>query len=84
MTKLLTQGAFAVLIGAGALMAATTSASAAIVCNRDGECWHTHDRYAYPAGFGVVIHDDNWRWGHHDHYPGASVKAAAIGATVSG
>ncbi len=67
-TKLLTQGAFAALIGVGALAAASSSVSAAVVCNREGECWHTHDRYAYPAGFGVVVHDDNWRWRHHDHF----------------
>jgi hypothetical protein len=66
--KLLTQGALAALIGAGALAAATTGASAYVVCNAEGDCWHTHDRYAYPAGFSVVVHPDRWRWHHHDHY----------------
>jgi hypothetical protein len=67
-TKFMLQGAMAALIGLGTLAAATTGASARVVCNRDGDCWHTHDRYAYPAGFGITVHNDNWRWRHHDHY----------------
>ena len=66
MKKLLLQSAFAALIGAGALAATATSASAYIACNRAGDCWHTHDRYRYPSGFGIVVHRDNWHWrGHH-------------------
>jgi hypothetical protein len=38
------------------------SASARIVCNVDGDCWHVHDDYAFPPGVGVVIHPDTWRW----------------------
>jgi hypothetical protein len=67
-TKLMFQGALAALIGAGVLAATATNASAYVVCNRAGDCWHTHDRYAYPAGFGINIHDDKWRWRHHDRY----------------
>lgn len=58
----------AALIGAGALALTATSASAYVVCNDRGTCWHTHDRYAYPTGFGIVVHDDNWRWERHHHY----------------
>jgi hypothetical protein len=63
-TKLLT-GA---LLGAAAIAITTTSASAWIVCNREGECWHTHDRYAYHDEFGVVVHPDGWHWRHRDHF----------------
>ena len=67
--KILTQTAIAALIGAGAMVAASSSADARVVCNGSGECWHTHDSYTYPSGFGIVVHDnDNWRWRHHDHY----------------
>ena len=38
------------------------SASAYVVCNGDGECWHVHDQYTYPTGYGVVVHDDAWKW----------------------
>jgi len=58
----------AALIGAGTLAISAGSASAAVVCNGYGECWHTHRHYNYPARFGIVVHDDNWRWGHRRHY----------------
>jgi hypothetical protein len=33
------------LLGTLALM---TSASAAVVCNDEGDCWRTNERYSYP------------------------------------
>jgi hypothetical protein len=60
--------AFASMIGAGALTLSVASASAAIVCNGAGECWHAQGRYAYPREAGVVVHPDNWRWAANDHY----------------
>ena len=45
-----------------------TSVSAAIACNREGECWHVKARYAYHPEFGVVIHPDGWRWGVSERY----------------
>ena len=32
------------IAGAGALMALAAPASAYVVCNRDGDCWHTESR----------------------------------------
>ena len=49
-------------LGAGAIIATASSASAAIVCNREGDCWHTATRYAYKPSFGLTIHTDNWKW----------------------
>jgi len=69
MKKLLLQGAFAALIGAGGLAATATSASAYVACNRAGDCWHTTERYSYRPTFGITIHDDNWKWrGHHNRW----------------
>jgi len=51
-----------------ALAVTATSASAAIVCNRDGECWHVRNHYNYRPEFGLVVHEDNWRWTAADHY----------------
>jgi hypothetical protein len=48
-------------------MSATT-ASAAIACNREGECWHVNRHYAYHPVFGVTIHEDGWHWGANDHF----------------
>ena len=52
----------------GVLAFSSLTASAAIVCNNDGDCWHTHGDYAFPPGAHVVIHPDNWRWRHGEHF----------------
>jgi hypothetical protein len=58
----------ATIIGAGALAATATTASAEIVCNREGDCWHVREHYDYQPSFGLVVHDDNWRWRDADHF----------------
>jgi hypothetical protein len=66
--KIAIQAALGALIGAGALAASSTSASAYVVCNRGGDCWHTQERYNYRPSFGLTIHEDNWRWRDRDRY----------------
>ena len=66
MKKLMLQGAIAAIIGAAALAVTATSASADIACNGAGECWHVRDHYTYEPSFGVVVHDDNWKWEDRD------------------
>ena len=66
--KKLMQGASAALIAAAALAITATSASANVVCNGEGECWHVQDHYNYDPAFGVTVHPDNWKWGDADHY----------------
>lgn len=67
MKKLLLGTALAI----GALTALATSASAYIVCDRDGDrCWHTDMRYHYPHGR-YDWHSDDWyfhRHWDHDHW----------------
>jgi len=60
--------AIAALVGAASIAITTTSASAWIVCNREGECWHTHHRYMYHPEYGIVVHPDGWVWGANEHY----------------
>ncbi|MBV9549766.1 MAG: hypothetical protein JO256_08860 [Alphaproteobacteria bacterium] len=52
-------------LGVGALIGVASSASAYVVCNREGDCWHTESRYRYP-GIGFSYHPDDWyfhqRW----------------------
>jgi hypothetical protein len=50
------------------LTAMATSASAAVACNRDGECWHVKNDYKYKPEFGVTIHENNWKWGAGEKY----------------
>ncbi len=69
MKKLMLQGAIAAMIGSAALIGTATTASAEIICNRAGDCWHARDHYDYSPRFGVVVHDDNWRCRDRDrHY----------------
>ena len=50
--------------GVGALMALATSASAYVVCNHDGDCWHTETRYSAP-GVRFDYHPDDWYFHRH-------------------
>ncbi len=58
MARTLILGALSATVLAGSAV----TASAAIVCNGDVR-WHTHERYTYPKGSGVIIHDDDWHAG---------------------
>jgi hypothetical protein len=49
MNKSLTAVAFGALVALGTV-AFSVSASAAIVCNDEGDCWHTSHKYT-PASF---------------------------------
>lgn len=53
------------------MMAAAGPASAYIVCNRWGDCWHTESRYRYP-GPGFSFYPDDWyfhqRWDDRYRY----------------
>jgi hypothetical protein len=60
--------AAAALLGASALALTTTTASAEIACNQEGQCWHVRSHYDYKPEFGVVIHPDGWHWGDGDHF----------------
>ncbi len=57
------------LMGAVCALALTaTAASAEIVCNREGDCWHVSERHPYRPEFGVVVHPDSWRWEARERY----------------
>ena len=59
----------ALLVAGSVLAMSATTASAEIVCNRDGDCWHIKTRHHYRPEFGVTIHPDNWRWRESErHY----------------
>src|SRR4029079_8408199 len=44
----------------GAFALTTTSASAAVVCNDDGDCWKVKEKLTYPSDVHVQIYDDDW------------------------
>lgn len=64
--------AISAFVGTGAAIALAQPASAYVVCNSDGDCWHTDRRWGYP-GAGYVWHPDDWyfhrTWsGDRDHW----------------
>lgn len=65
MMKLVTTAA---LMGAGILALSATTASADIVCNSEGDCWHAREHYRYEPGLRLRVHPDGWRWRHADNY----------------
>ena len=67
MRKFVTTAA-AAAVGLTALAVSTVGASAAIACNAEGECWHVNRHYVYQPAFGIVVHENNWRWGPNEHY----------------
>jgi hypothetical protein len=61
------------LAGAGALIGLATSASAYVVCNNMGDCWHTDQRYDYGRpGVRFETHPDDWyfhrTWSDRDRW----------------
>ena len=52
----------------GLLAYSSLTASAAIVCNSAGDCWHAQKEYVYPPSAHIVIHPNNWRWGPSEHF----------------
>ena len=66
--KSFTKLAVVAALSIGSLAISTLSASAAIVCNREGECWHVRGRYEARPEFGLTVHENNWRWGGGEKY----------------
>jgi len=50
-----------------ALAVTTTTASAYVACNHEGDCWHTEDRVTVP-GVTFDYHPDDWYF--HRHWDG--------------
>ena len=58
--KMLTK---AMLVAASTLAISATTASAHVVCNEEGDCWHVKTKHEYKPEFGVRIYADDWKWG---------------------
>ena len=56
----------ALIAGASILALNLTTASAEIVCNEDGDCWHQKAKHEYKPEFGVRVYGDDWKWGDND------------------
>jgi hypothetical protein len=68
-TKALLLAAGALTASTGALTVTATPSEAAIVCNRDGDCWRVRGRpNYYKPEFGLRVYGDNWRWRRGEKY----------------
>ena len=63
-----TKGLLLMLISVGTLTLTAHAASARIVCNSDGDCWHVQGDYDYKPEFEIVIHPDDWKWKDGEHF----------------
>jgi hypothetical protein len=61
LTKLLATAALA----GGLAMMASAPASAYVVCNNAGDCWHSDTQYAAPPGVTFDWHPDDWYFHQH-------------------
>ncbi len=63
--RTLALGAFTIASAA----AMTGTASARVVCNEDGDCWHSREAVVYPPTLGLTIHEnDDWKWGEGEKH----------------
>jgi hypothetical protein len=58
----------AILLAASAFALTATAASAAIVCNGEGECWHRRGEASYGPELKLTVHPDSWKWAAHEKY----------------
>jgi len=65
MKHLLSATALAAMLAAGGVAVTATPASATIVCNRDGDCWHVDRGYRYRRDLRFERHPDDWYFHRH-------------------
>ena len=56
------------LSGFALLALSCLTASAKVVCNDDGDCWHVQEEFAYPPDIHLKIYPDDWRWKEGEHF----------------
>jgi hypothetical protein len=57
--------ASAAFVIAGGMAVSVQSASARVVCNRDGDCWTTHANVKYPRELGIRVYNDRYTDQHY-------------------
>jgi hypothetical protein len=56
------------LIGAAALTLTAGAASAAVVCNDEGDCWRVQEQRSYEPSLKLRVMPDNWKWKEGEKY----------------
>lgn len=57
-----------VLAGVSALALTATAASAAVVCNDEGDCWRVKGEPRYEPTLKLRILPDDWKWKENEKY----------------
>jgi hypothetical protein len=56
-------------VATAGIVAVTGSVSARVVCNEDGDCWHSQSVEVFPPALGLTIHENNdWKWADGDKH----------------
>ena len=58
----------ALLTGAAILGFAATAASAAVICNDEGDCWRVREERRYEPSLRLRVMPDDWRWKEGENY----------------
>jgi hypothetical protein len=56
------------LASVAALLVGASAASAAVVCNGEGDCWRVKGKVEYKPELKLHIYDDNWKWKEGEKY----------------
>ena len=51
-----------------ALALSATAASAAVICNDEGDCWRVKEKRDYKPELKLRVYDDNWKWKEGEKY----------------
>jgi len=72
MKKLAATAGVAATLALGLAAASATPASAYVVCNGAGDCWHTDHHYGYGHEVQAQVHPDDWYfhqdWAHDTNH----------------
>ncbi len=60
MNKIMCKAALAAMMALGAVAVTSAPASARVVCNANGDCWHTDARVNYGPKIVLQSHPDDW------------------------
>jgi hypothetical protein len=53
---------------AGSVALTASAASAAIVCNDEGDCWKVKKRIEYKPELRLRVYEDDWKWKDGEKY----------------
>ena len=56
------------IVATASLVIGATGASAAVVCNEEGDCWRVKKRVEYKPELRLRIYEDDWKWKEGENY----------------